>query len=283
MTDPATTRTPELRAPELRAPELRALEERAMNAWPALQTILHGGWVMRLSGGHTKRANSVNALDPATPFETLRAAAERLYARQNLPAIFRLSPLAGPAIDQALADAGYTRSDPSLVLHTALPAMQPTPALDPAIEIEIAPSPSAEWRTGSAEASNIPPHHRPIHDRMVAAIALPAAFATLRVPGHPAGRTNHHARGRTNHRAIGFGLAVHEHGAVGLFDIIINPPDRGHGHGRRLTTALLHWGHEVSAHTAYLQVTAANHPARTLYQSLGFQPAYPYHYRIRQP
>jgi ribosomal protein S18 acetylase RimI-like enzyme len=242
-----------------------------MNAWPALQTILHGGWVMRLSSSHTKRANSVNAIDPATQFESLRAAAERLYASHHLPTIFRLSPLADPAIDQALEQAGYTKSDPSLVLHTALTTTQTTP------DIEITPTPSAEWLTGSAEANNIPPHLRPIHDRMVTAIALPAAFAIIRAPGRAPGR----APDRTNNRAIGFGLAVHERGAVGLFDIIINPPDRGHGHGRRIANALLHWGHQAGAHTAYLQVTEANRIATALYQSLGFEAAY--HYRIRHP
>ena len=43
---------------------VRALEERAFNAWPAHQTVFHRGWVFRLSGGYTKRANSVNALVP---------------------------------------------------------------------------------------------------------------------------------------------------------------------------------------------------------------------------
>ena len=38
------------------------LEERAFSAWPAPQTIYYGGWVFRLAGGFTKRANSANAL-----------------------------------------------------------------------------------------------------------------------------------------------------------------------------------------------------------------------------
>ena len=41
---------------------VRELEQRAFRAWPALETRSTHGWVQRLSGGYTKRANSINAL-----------------------------------------------------------------------------------------------------------------------------------------------------------------------------------------------------------------------------
>lgn len=75
---------------------VRALEERAFNAWPAHQTVFHRGWVFRLSGGYTKRANSVNALVPGAPFDGVREAAAALYARHGLPAVFRISPRPRP-------------------------------------------------------------------------------------------------------------------------------------------------------------------------------------------
>jgi len=62
---------------------IRGLEEQAMNAWPALQTILFGGWVFRFSRGHTKRANSANAINPSAAFHEVRAAAECLSAGQG--------------------------------------------------------------------------------------------------------------------------------------------------------------------------------------------------------
>jgi hypothetical protein len=78
------------------------------------------GWVFRISKGHTKHKNSANAIDPTAPFDEVRAASEYLYARHNLPAIFRLSPLAAPEIDKASDDAGYSIYDPHLVLYTSL-------------------------------------------------------------------------------------------------------------------------------------------------------------------
>ena len=41
---------------------IRFIEELSMSAWPALQTHLYDGWVLRTSNGYTKRANSINLL-----------------------------------------------------------------------------------------------------------------------------------------------------------------------------------------------------------------------------
>jgi N-acetylglutamate synthase len=238
--------------------DIREFEERAINAWPAFQSIIFGGWVLRLSKGYTKRANSVNAINPTAPFDDVRAASERLYARHGLPAIFRLSPLATPEADKALANAGYSIFDPSLVLFAPLSGGMS----DGNVRIEEAPS--AAWLDGFAAANEIAAQDRAIHDRMVSLIAMPTAFATL----------------IENERAIGFGLAVYERGAVGLFDIVVVPPERGRGNGRKLTNALLQWGWQTGAQKAYLQVRERNTGAHKLYTGLGFREAYRYHYRV---
>ena len=41
---------------------IRTLEELSMNALPALQTMLYGGWVLRFANGYTRRANSINPI-----------------------------------------------------------------------------------------------------------------------------------------------------------------------------------------------------------------------------
>ena len=239
--------------------DIRTLEERAFNAWPAHQTVFHQGWVFRLSGGFTKRANSVNALEPGAPFGGVREAATALYARYGLPAVFRLSPLAPPEADQALADAGYAHFDPSLVLHRPLANVA-----RPDANAVVMPMPSTTWLDGFADANGVAPHHRALHHAMVQSIAQPTAFAVLQDQGH----------------AVGFGLAVLERGAVGLFDIAVAPGHRGSGRGRALVGALLHWGAQAGASSAYLQVRAQNTPALRLYESLGFRVAYHYHYRV---
>ena len=240
---------------------IRALEERAFNAWPARQTVFHRGWVFRLSGGYTKRANSVNALLPGAPFDGVLDAATALYARHGLPAVFRLSPLAPPDADKALADAGYQHFDPSLVLHRPLALGG---AAKPDGGTVVSTTASDAWLDGFAAANGVAMHHRGLHHSMLQAIAHPAAFALQ------------HAQGQ----AVGFGLAVLERGAVGLYDLAVAPDHRGAGRGRALVEALLHWAAEAGATTAYLQVRAQNAPALRLYESMGFKVAYGYHYRV---
>lgn len=239
---------------------IRALEERALNAWPARQSVLHGGWVMRLSGGFTKRANSVNALESNASFTGVRSAAEALYARQGLAPLFRISPLAPATADEELAHAGYTHFDPSLVMATTgLNAAQAHAG------VHIDTIPTAPWLDGFAAANGVQAHNHAIHHAMLHAIALPCAFATLR---DGAGST------------VGFGLAVLERGAIGLYDIVVDPSMRGQGHGRGLVQALLQWGRDAGAASAYLLVRAQNEVARRLYAGLGFSEVYGYHYRI---
>jgi ribosomal protein S18 acetylase RimI-like enzyme len=253
--------------------DVLAFEERGFNAWPAPRNVYFGGWVFRLGGGYTKRANSANAVrarqemradsinawSPAREFREIMDEAERFYALSGQPTIFRLTPLAGADADPALEAAGYERIDPSTVMTAPLGAAEPTAC------VRVEPGATPSWLNGVAAAQGVAPSHRLIHDRIVQAIALPAAFATAFVGGE----------------AAGFGLGVGERGAVGLFDIVVRPEFRGQGLGRALTRALMAWGRDGGAQTAYLQVSDANHAARALYESLGFRAAYPYHYRRR--
>lgn len=238
---------------------IHALEERAFNAWPALRTLTVGGWLVRVSGGYTKRANSVSALAPSIPFEDVRSAAEAIFARQSLPTIFRLSPLAPKPADRALEKAGYRAIDPSLVMTAAIEGS----GLPSTARVMDAPGPG--WLPGFARAAPVDETQRSLHDAMIAAIALPTAFATVTAGGQP----------------VAFGLGVCERGMIGIFDVIVVPAHRGHGHGRSITQALLAWGSRVGAERAYLQVGLHNEAARRLYAGLGFREAYRYHYRRR--
>ena len=256
------------------AVDVLALEERGFSAWPAPQNVYFGGWVFRLGGGYSKRANSANALGdrqdmrsdsinawtPKRDFSEVRAEAERLYDSKGLPTVFRLTPIAGADTDLALANAGYRALDPHSVMTTTLGSFAP------AADVRLDPGPTPAWLNGVTAANGVAPSHRAIHDMIIKSIALPAAFATWVL----------------DERASGFGMAVLDRGAVGLFDIVVQPQARGRGGGRKLTQALMAWGRQTGATTAYLQVVDANAVARRMYQGFGFADAYKYHYRRRE-
>lgn len=246
--------------------EIQALEHRAFNAWPARKSVIVGGWLLRLTAGYTKRANSANALASGASFDGVLAEAEAVYGRHGLPTVFRLSPLAPPEADRQLEAAGYVHFDPSIVLQMPLEIPLPAPMHRDAggHRVRIDERPSAAWLAGFATANRVAEAQRQTHDGIIAAIAMPAAFATVHQGGEP----------------VGFGLAVHERQTVGLFDIVVAPAHRGHGYGRALVEALMAWGQRSGADRAYLQVRAENDGAQRLYARMGFREAYRYHYRV---
>ncbi|MCW5735593.1 MAG: GNAT family N-acetyltransferase [Enhydrobacter sp.] len=243
-----------------RESDIRFLERRAFRAWPALETAETAGWVTRFSGGYTKRANSINALAEGVEFNhALKDALEAPYRARGLPPVWRLTPLAPPAVDSCLADAGYRRIDDSLVQRSALDGRF---ALD--AEVRLEPSPSIAWLAGFAELSPVAPAHRDIMERMLHSIAAPVAFAQVEDAYGP----------------IAFALGVADGDHVGLFDVLVAPRARRRGLARRLTESVCAWGHSQGARFAYLQVVATNSAALPLYAELGFETVYRYGYRV---
>ncbi len=246
-------------------------EQRGLSAWPALRSLVIGNWVLRVGDGYTKRANSANALcdsrgssgnagaAPKLDFREVVTEAERFYAANRQPTIFRITPLADPEADSLLAATGYDFLDPCTTMIAPLDRAQARTD----VQIDLQPSPA--WLDAAAATKGIDLKCRTAHDRIIKSIRRPAAFATATLAG----------------AAAGFGLAVLERGAIGLFEIAVRSEYRGRGLGRDLTRALMAWGQSQGATAAYLQVLNANRPAIKLYESLGFRAGYSYHYRRR--
>jgi len=239
---------------------IRLLEQRGFRAWPALESRTTAGWLQRISGGYTKRANSINALEPETQFTSeVKNALEAFCIERGLSPIWRLTPLAPIEADRALAALGYRRIDESLVQVAPLDARF---AADPAVTI--APTPSASWRARFAELSPVAPGHRATMTRMLASIAQPAGFAQIEQTG----------------RLVAFALGVVDGDHVGLFDVLVAPEARRQGLARRLTQSIGAWGRAHGARFIYLQVVATNSAALPLYAGLGFETIYSYAYRV---
>lgn len=238
---------------------VRALEERCVNAWPALRTLLIDGWALRLSDGHTRRANSATPLYPgARPVGELIDRVETTMRGAGLTPVVRITPLAVSAIAAELARRGWVEDDPSGGFFAPAPPVfmpappQATVRLDATLREDWLGPAMAAYGHGEAGARAL--------RRMLPLIAPPHVYATLTLDGVPAA----------------FGLAVAEAGMVGLYDLVVAPQARGRGLGRALTQALWRWGVEQGAAAAYLQVRVANPTARALYASLGFREVYRY-------
>jgi N-acetylglutamate synthase len=74
------------------------------------------------------------------------------------------------------------------------------------------------------------------------------------------------------------GVAAYADDWVGLRGIEVAPDHRRQGLGLAVVAALLEWGAERGATTAYLQVLGDNHGALALYEGLGFTTHHAYRY-----
>jgi GNAT superfamily N-acetyltransferase len=277
--------------------ELHALEQAAFDAWPALEETDHQGWRLRFAHGHTKRANSANAIAPMPELGASQIAViEQFYRDRGLPPVVRLASFCtSQAADDALADRGYRYAGISLVMTRPLaPAGRPHEPCGSAAG-------DTAWGATDARAlhpgSQRGPHHKTqdgASSRPDPATDIAAWLADHRdISGGPATVTPAHRqilqriRGETrllvtraDGRAVCCGLGVRSGDFVGLFQIATRPDCRGHGLATELCAELVRWGAARGARSAYLQVEAGNTGAVRIYEALGFRRSYHYWYRI---
>ena len=239
------------------------IEELSMNAWPAMRTLHYDGWVLRFTDGYTKRANSVyplyaSGIDVDAKIEFC----ESFYRDLNLPAVFKLTRASTPADLDARLDAHGYHTDS----QTSVQLLDLTRERYKATEnVDLASEDTDAWHAAFARMNNVNPNRRATHESILRAILPDKCYASLRIDGH----------------ILGCGLGVLQAGYLGIFDIVIDPEQRGQGHGTNLMNALLAWGQAHGADKAYLQVMCNNEPALRLYEKLGFQEQYQYWYRIK--
>lgn len=244
----------------------KSIEEITLNTWPAEQSVLLNGWVLRTAAGYTKRANSVNPLYGAESYHADLTdqikLAEQYYKDAGLKPVFKITPYIQPAnLDEALAERGYTVVEPSSVRLLELEGLA---APDLRYEIQVQESLTEEWLNAFTELAELSVVNRSTLTRMLSASLLQQGYILLFNDGVP----------------TACGLGIIQNGYIGLFDIITATDQRRQGMAEQLLLALLHWGKTQGATTAFLQVVQANAGASALYDKLGFKEIYQYWYRV---
>ena len=242
---------------------LTAIEMAALNAWPAPRQMLYDGWLLRFTGGDSKRVNSVNFLEPSKlPLEEKIHTCEAIFAHQELPVIFRLVDfLTPPELRDALSAAGYIEFDPTFVLGREISGN--TVTLDhELISYETHLMEQTDWLALCAGLMGKPLVSLGNHARVLAGIVPQKALLGLYVEGEP----------------VACGMGVVERGLLGFFSIYTRAAARRRGYGRAVMDALMQWGSQQGAHYGYLQVEGDNTAARAMYAEMGYQPVYGYSY-----
>lgn len=244
------------------------IEELSMNAWPSLQTMLYDGWILRFSGGYTKRANSVNPLYESK-YEVNKkiSECEKLYSGKNIETTFKMTSASCPKdLDVILSERGYQYQAETLLQVLELKQRGIIEAA-PDQTLSLSEDVTDEWLSSFCEMNAISESKKQIARQMLENTVPPKRMASI---------------SDANGKIIACGLAVLQGDYVGLFDIVIHNEYRRRGLARQLTNSLLNWGKQNGAKRAYLQVVASNEPALNLYRGLGFAEKYRYWFRVKK-
>jgi ribosomal protein S18 acetylase RimI-like enzyme len=231
------------------------LERAAVRALPPLETTVIDGWHLSIGRGEVGRLNSVTTFGmvPMDPLDVIERVESR-YWRRRRPARFRLTHL-DETIDDLLSARGYERSVEVEVMAGAVTGNGGEEC------VEVTRAVTTAWVEDFTRISEGSEARSAEIVESLRSLALP--HGAFRVVG----------------RAVG--VAVVDGRLVGLFDLAVAPRHRRSGLGRAVSRAMLDWGGQMGAETAWLQVLADNQPARGLYAGLGFETVYRYWYRQR--
>jgi ribosomal protein S18 acetylase RimI-like enzyme len=247
--------------PSPHLPSVRRYEAAGFRAWPAAAVHYDGTWVVRLTAGHSaKRLNSVNPLDPgdvhSIPERIGRAS--RRFEAYGRPLTFRVSPLSGPELSAYFDANGWSRFDESMVMRMPLARAPVEQAID-----QIPLKDISRFVSASIKVHGSDPSIRAGLSELLGAIQPEAGLFVL----------------ERGDEALATLICVHDGDLAGLFEVATDKAVRNQGLGRQLVLSALKWARLRGAREAWLQVEADNHPAVSLYRSLGFDEVYRYHYR----
>jgi N-acetylglutamate synthase len=248
------------------------LERVMAEHWRPLERLDLGSWRLRASGGFTGRANSALAVGaPGVDLPEAVARVEAFYAERGLPALVAVPHPAGGLgedldVVALLAGRGWTVRTPTLVMTAAtddLPGAAEVPLPD-GLRVATAPVPDGAWlgRYHYQGAPEVPPAGRRV---------LVSADEQVFVRVLDGEETVAIARGSLSP------------GWAGVTAVETAPSHRRRGLGRRVLAEVADWARARGAASTYLQVSADNTGARTLYGGTGFSVHHAYHYRVAPP
>lgn len=243
---------------------LARIEDAGINASAPREQVWLDGWLVRTSPGKAKRARCIQPVaDGREPVDLRLARCRALYAQAGVPLLVRITPFARPAgLDDTLAALGLQRIDDTRVMWAAADAVAAPPAIGGLALEAIDLRRYADWIG-------------PLRDRHPSEHA--ARAERLRQAPVP-----HHAwivRREADGAILAGGLLAVEGDLGGYYEVLTVEAVRRCGVGELVCRHLAGVARELGVRTLYLQVDAANGPARALYAKLGFRDGYGYHYR----
>lgn len=248
-----------------------AIDTIASNTWPAETTTYIDNWQLRATRGITKRANSVLAIGEYPHAANWLPLIEQFYADKGLPAIFHISEASPSGLDALLHAQGYAIDVPCLMMfvnaqEAAAAARQKLMLRDvTALSAEWVSEADEEWLDAFLMLEKYSEKSKSDYKGICNRISETKGFVKI----------------RKDDRIIAVGTAVVQDEWAGFLNVIVSEEHRGQGVAYFLMHSLTAWSIKQGAAQQYLQVVASNTAAVSLYEKLGYQTKYGYHYRIK--
>ena len=247
------------KVPLMEKGKIQAIESAALNAWAAPRQMYYDGRLLRMTGGDSKRVNSVNVCRMSTlPFDEKIRKCEQIYAQHKQPLIFRLpEPFTSSELRQALINKGYQEFDPTFVLGREISAGKDLPD-----NVSVRILTAEDWLQVRSWLTGTPLVELVYHAAVLNVILPEKVLVGLYVDDIPAA----------------CGMGVVEGNLLGYFSIYTHSGMRRQGYGSVVMEVLSGWGKEKGATYGYLQVEGDNATALRMYEKLGFMRVYRYSY-----
>ncbi|MGZ9058980.1 MAG: GNAT family N-acetyltransferase [Burkholderiaceae bacterium] len=261
MFDPASIPA-HLRAIEGRVTDALAarIEDASLAVAQPAQQSFFDGWLLRYSPGKAKRARSINSIGAGVlPFAEKLAHCVDFYQHHRLPCLFRITPFSQPhGVDADLAAADFEAHQDTRVMALSLSNMNQCASPSAAQSVTVEQFTTAFCMLHGLDAAKA----RAERERY-ARTAARAAFVVQFDGDTP----------------VACGSLAMEGKFAGIFGMVTAAEFRGRGVATAIVHKLLYDARAAGAETAYLQVEAANAPARRAYSKFGFRDRYAYWYR----
>jgi ribosomal protein S18 acetylase RimI-like enzyme len=257
------------------------IEQLAVHIWPAEHTETLGAWILRASGGVTRRANSVFTFRDSPKNIDWLHQIESFYKSHELPVYFHVSAASPADLDVKLDELGYHKEAATMVMTAGAEEALELSNLKSGQKAEgevtsiclastddawLDAAAKGNWLSHFMRLEKFSDERAAFYSGLIERISPVKGFVQLQVNGETAA----------------VGTAVVENGWAGLTNVVVGEQYRGQGISYKLMQALVEFSLEQGASKLYLQVTADNAIAIRSYTNLGFSPLYGYHYRCKK-
>lgn len=239
--------------------KIQAIETAALNAWAAPKQMEFDGWLLRMTGGASKRVNSVNVRHRSTlPLEKKILACEHIYQQHGLPTIFRVpDPFGSQALRDELTVQGYHEFDTTIVMGKEI-----SEGVDLPEKVVVRRLEKEDWLQVRSWVTGTPVARLVYYAAVLDVIVPEKVLMGMYIGEGP----------------VTCGMGVVEGDLLGYFSIYTHSTMRRRGYGSAMMATLSGWGKEKGASYGYLQVEGDNAPALRMYEMMGFEEVYRYSY-----